>query len=107
MAICDRDAVIACAGVPKKDFIDRALSDKLEELVEERTLFAAEESNEEVQLTESGIGAVSCMMPIIAEGDIAGCVVSLKRVDGEMPTRDSEIKLIRTAAGFLGRQLES
>lgn len=107
VAICDRDAVIACAGVPKKDFIDRTLSDKLEELVEERTLFAAEDLNEEVQLTESGVGAVSCMMPIIAEGDIAGCVVSLKRADGEMPTRDSEIKLIRTAAGFLGRQLES
>ena len=106
VAICDRDAVIACAGIPKKDFADKALSKELEELVDERSLFT-DDSGTEVMLTESGIGSVSCMMPIISEGDIAGCVVSVKKSDGDTPSRDVEIKLIQTAAGFLGRQLES
>ena len=106
VAICDRDAVIACAGIPKKDFADKALSKELEELVDERSLFT-DDNGTEVMLTESGIGSVSCMMPIISEGDIAGCVVSVKKSDGDTPSRDVEIKLIQTAAGFLGRQLES
>lgn len=106
VAICDRDAVIACAGIPKKDFADKSLSPELEELVEERSLFCAD-ADSEVMLTDSGLGSVSCMMPIIAEGDIAGCVVSVKKTDGESIARNIEVKLIQTAAGFLGRQLES
>jgi hypothetical protein len=50
-------------------------------------------------------------MPIISEGDIIGCVVSVQPYDesraGNAPTGDVEVKLIQTAAGFLGRQLES
>ena len=106
VAICDRDAVIACAGIPKKDFADKGLSEELEALVDERSLFT-DDTGSEVTLTESGLGSVSCMMPIISEGDIAGCVVSVKKADGDSPSRDVEIKLIQTAAGFLGRQLES
>jgi hypothetical protein len=49
-------------------------------------------------------------MPIISEGDIVGCVVSAKPTDGDTTDRlafDIEAKLIQTAAGFLGRQLEA
>lgn len=106
VAICDRDAVIACAGIPKKDYNDKSLSAELEALVDERSLYTFDGTSE-VSLTESGAGTVSCMMPIISEGDIAGCVVSVRRSDGETLSRDIEIKLIQTAAGFLGRQLES
>jgi len=106
VAICDRDAVIACAGIPKKDFADKSLSHELEALVDERSLYT-DGNGSEVALTDSGLGNVSCMMPIISEGDIAGCVVSVKKSDGDVLARDVEIKLIQTAAGFLGRQLES
>jgi hypothetical protein len=49
-------------------------------------------------------------MPIICAGDIVDCVASV--TDSQSPTRDRpdtevEQKLILTAAGFLGRQLES
>ena len=48
-------------------------------------------------------------MPIFAEGDVIGCVASVGSTDGksEMLGTDTEVKLIQTAAGFLGRQLES
>ena len=106
VAICDRDAVIACAGVPKKEFSDRKLSADIEELIDERSLYV-HAGNEELHLTDHGSGAVSVMMPIITEGDITGAVVSLRRADGDVLSTDVEIKLIQTAAGFLGRQLES
>ena len=41
------------------------------------------------------------------EGDIIGCVASLVREDiRSREARDTEQKLIRTAASFLGKQLE-
>jgi hypothetical protein len=50
-------------------------------------------------------------MPIISEGDIVGCVASVidRSADTrrDVPTIEVESKLIQTAAGFLGRQLES
>ncbi len=106
VAICDRDAVIACAGVPKKDFSDKKLSADIEDLIDERSLYV-HAGGEELRLTDHGAGNVSVMMPIITEGDITGAVVSLRKTDGDSISQDVEIKLIQTAAGFLGRQLES
>ena len=50
-------------------------------------------------------------MPIVSEGDVVGCVVSLRESEGtkvrETMNGDLETKLVQTAAGFLGRQMES
>jgi hypothetical protein len=49
-------------------------------------------------------------MPIITEGDIIGCVASVRPAEGEKETlmnTELEIKLIQTAATFLGKQMES
>jgi hypothetical protein len=48
-------------------------------------------------------------MPIISEGDIIGSVASLisESDPASRRNKDTEIKLIRTAASFLGKQLES
>jgi hypothetical protein len=49
-------------------------------------------------------------MPIVSEGDVVGCVVSVKSAEGDSGDRlafDIEAKLIQTAAHFLGKQLES
>ena len=45
-------------------------------------------------------------MPIITEGDITGCVASVRTGESSVP-REMETKLIQTAAGFLGKQLEN
>ena len=54
---------------------------------------------------------MSCAMPIISEGDVVGCVASVtdhpEEPRREIPGSEVETKLILTAAGFLGRQLES
>ena len=41
-------------------------------------------------------------MPIVSEGDAIGSVVML----GQEPMEDSDKKLVITAAGFLGKQME-
>ena len=111
VVICDRDAVIACSGVPKKDYNDKALSKPLEEIIENRSLYSHKEGDEQLPvLADGGHYFVRCAMPIICAGDIVGCVASVgdsSQDSREHPDPEVEQKLILTAAGFLGRQLES
>ena len=104
--ITDSDGVIASAGVPKKEYADRKVSPELEKIMESRQLYVA--SAEAIPVLAGGGCSVSCAMPIIAEGDVIGCVVSVgAKEDGKnVPGRDVETKLIQTAANFLGRQME-
>ena len=111
VVICDRDAVIACAGVPRKDYTDKKLSDELEQVIESRSLYFHKDDSSKIPvLAEGGTHYVSCAMPIISEGDIVGCVASVtdgeREMRREIPAGEVESKLILTAAGFLGRQLE-
>ena len=46
------------------------------------------------------------LVPIICEGDAIGSVSILSR-DVRVKPGDTELKLVSTAAGFLGRQMES
>ena len=50
--------------------------------------------------------ALSCAMPIIAEGDVIGAVATILKENERNAPGDVEIKLIQTAAAFLGKQLE-
>lgn len=107
--ICDRDAVIACAGIPKKEYNDRKLSSEIEEIMEKRSLYSAL-PDKPVHITDGGDAVISCAMPIIAEGDVAGLVASIitsANGSSSAPEAEIESKLIQTAAGFLGRQLEA
>ncbi len=106
--ICDRDSVVASSGVSKKEYSDRRLSDELERAMEKRSLYLYRQG--EPKLFPTGDGGsyyVSCAMPIISEGDIVGCVASLSPADSDGSPEAVELKLIQTAASFLGRQLES
>ena len=67
------------------------------------------EGTEKIPAIGGGAHYIRCAMPILSEGDIVGCVVSLA-AEGkeEHPAHpEAETKLIQTAAGFLGKQLES
>ena len=107
--ICDRDAVIATAGISKKEYTDKPLSDELEKLIETRNLFVWREGDSMISPISTGTAHfVRCAMPILAEGDIVGCVVSLGNAEDKRSiSAEVETKLIQTAAGFLGRQLEN
>ena len=111
VAICDRDSVIACAGISKREYQEKSLSEAVEHMMEKRTFYANNGDTEPRSINrDGGAHTVSCAMPIISEGDVVGCVVSAKPLEGDGTDRlafDIEAKLIQTAAGFLGRQLET
>jgi AbrB family transcriptional regulator (stage V sporulation protein T) len=109
--ICDRDAVIAVSGASKRTYMDKKISDDLEEIIDARALYYNTQESPS-PITADGLGehTVSCAMPIICEGDIIGCVLSAYPNSGRESnpiSKDTEIKLIQTAAIFLAKQMEN
>lgn len=104
--ICDKDHVIAVAGVSKREFLERRVSPVLENYMESRKSYAAtEQTINDVQPIEGVENCASVIYPIIASGDVTGAVVMLTGDTIKVPT-GAEIKLAQSAAAFLGKQME-
>ena len=108
--ICDRDAVIAVGGVSKKEYMDKELDKALDSIMQQRGMYRyePEKSEEKIYPTEGGEQFISCAMPIVSDGDVIGCVVSLRDEKSDIGGNgEVEARLIATAASFLGKQMES
>ena len=101
--ITDRDAVVAVAGAPKKQWVDRPVVPVLEKSMESRKSMVLK--NEPGTEEEQWDFAVHVIAPIIAEGDPIGTVI-LGTTDPNRSLGELELKLCETAAGFLGKQME-
>ena len=104
--ICDRDSVVAAAGIPKKEVIERRVSQMLEDLMERRAVYSRTgASGENLLFPVEGIDkAALSAAAIIAAGDVCGAVVYLS--DGREKAGEAETKLVSAAANFLGKQME-
>ncbi len=107
VVVTDRDGVVASAGVPRREFSDKRISSGVEKLLEDRGLYRLKSGERRIGVTEDESNYyISCAMPIITEGDVTGCVISVVKDESERSGEELESKLIQTAAGFLSRQLE-
>lgn len=105
--ICDRDSVVAFAGVSKKECAEKKVSSDIEAIMENRALYCYAPGEKEQYIVDGNEKiALSCAMPIIAEGDVIGAVATVLKENERVAPSDVEIKLIQTAAVFLGKQLE-
>ena len=109
VVITDRDTVIACSGVPKKEYFEKRLSADLEKITENRSAYRYNSGDRKLAIIDDATGThfISCAVPIISDGDIIGAVVSaIPENASENPDPDIEFRLIQTAAAFLARQLQ-
>lgn len=104
-AVCDRDTVIACAGVPKKELIDKRISGGLTDIMDSRKLYAASPKLEIPFAEGDEMLCVSVAAPIVSEGDVLGCVVFAAKPGTTEPS-EVQVKLAVTVASFLGKQME-
>ena len=108
--ICDRDAVIAVSGASKREYMDKKISRDLEDIMDNRALYHRNQTIEDRYITDMGKEHfISCAAPIIAGGDVIGCVVSGSQsgvTNEEKVSAEVETKLMQTAAIFLGKQME-
>ncbi len=104
--ICDRDHVVAAAGVPKKEFLERRVSGQLEELMEQRRTHIAKAGDQHrVQPVEGIERYAAVAIPILAAVDVTGAVCLIMPESGAVPG-EGDVKLTQVAAAFLGRQME-
>ncbi len=103
--ISDRDHIISCAGIPKKEINERRVSPELEEIMDNRTNYVASANVPALKPYEGAVANACVAFPIIGGGDVSGSVVLLFKENGGFATQ-TEIKLAQVAASFLGKQME-
>ena len=104
--VCDREHVVAAAGVPRREYLERRVSPELEDCMQQRRGFTSARPAGTRLFPVEGVGrAAAIVCPIIAESDVTGAVVALAPESGPVPG-ETEEKLLRVAAGFLASQLE-
>lgn len=109
VCITDRDQIIATAGAPKKEFLGKEISRQLDEIIGERQFVCASKNDKKyvkIINEENEQFSSETISPIICEGDAIGAVVLLDK-NNNSKMGEVEKKLAISAAGFLGRQMES
>ncbi len=103
--ISDRDTIIAVAGTSKKDFMEKQISDIVEQSMENRKTIV-ENNQGQVSLIKDSIEKFSSFViaPIIAGGDPIGTVMFISKENNKMS--NLEQKMVETAASFLAKQME-
>ena len=105
--IADRDQFIAVSG-GYKGILGKSISKELEDKLNKReSVMAARGENNFLPIAQDVTDEFfyEAINPIICEGDVIGAVVLISGEEkGKMG--DVEQKLIQSAAGFLGRQME-
>ena len=106
-AVSDRDSIIALHGAPKRDLMDKPNSPELDDLMEKRKNYRFQPGDAPIRASRDndkyypGVAA-----PILSQGDLMGCVMLLMG-ENATPLQEADQRLAQTAAGFLGKQMES
>lgn len=106
--ITDRDVVVAVAGAPKKQWLEREVTPEIERAMNNRKSFVlpgTRDQRDERDDDERWHFTSAAVAPIIAEGDPIGAVLLASEEPG-VEMGQLELKLVETAAGFLARQME-
>lgn len=104
--ITDRDGIIAVSGAPRRDLVDKRLGERLEGVLEGRKIYQYQPGEPAMPVSdENGKFFVACAAPILAEGDVLGCVLFAGE-ESTLSAGETEYKLLQTVSGFLGRHME-
>lgn len=105
--ITDRDQFIAVSG-GMKNLLSKNISNELEDKIEKRQAVLSSRGERgfiAVAEDDGGEYVQEAICPIISEGDVIGSVILLNN-DSKKKMGEVEQKLIQSASGFLGRQME-
>lgn len=108
--ICDKDQIVSCSGVGRKELQDKAISPELEQVLAARQTYIYSRGMGRIcpitQGEEENAYTAQVITPILVEGESVGAVMLLSR-EGDVRMGETEVKVAETAAGFIGRQMES
>lgn len=106
--ITDHDQVVAASGSGSREYLGKEISRELEDVISSRELFCVNARDKGKIMVSSDQKESTCaqvIQPIICAGDVIGSVILIGKTDDDT-MGETEKKLVQTAAGFLGRQME-
>lgn len=101
--IADEDEIIAVAGTSKKPYMNKRVSEHVEEVMKSEQTYISNTPNEHPPM-EGMEFTGQVIAPILVDGDPAGAVILISREGRNVGSLEQ--KLVETAASFLGKQLE-
>ncbi len=102
MFITDRDNIISCPNLRKKEYLNKSISKYLEECIIKRTKIK-ENDRKKLYITEDSF--IECnyiISPIIANGDVIGLVILINNEK----LNENDKNIVDIASQFLGKNVE-
>ena len=107
VTITDRDTCLSVAGGGRRELTDKSISPALAQIMEGRQIYQHQPGQPALPVSDyTERYVISTAAPILAEGDVLGCVVFLCEQD-HLTVGETEYPLAQTIAGFLGRHMEA
>lgn len=107
--IGDRDKIISCNGISKKQYINKKLSSEVLDIMDSQNYYFASIKNETTIypiIEDDNATYLSQMMcPIIIEGEKEGIII-LTSTKSEMSFDNTHIVVLKAISKFLSKQLE-
>ena len=107
VCITDRYSYIAVSGLPRKDFLNRPVSQVVEKAMESReSLIINNTADHALYLEAEEVSRFihEAIVPIISEGETVGAVIVGTR-DRKAEMNESDLKYAETAALFMAKQV--
>ena len=98
-AVCDRDRIIATAGIPKKDLLDKPVSKQLDELMRRKKAFISS-GEDTVLAAEGGLRTANAAFPISCAGDLCGMFLLIKDEDAKPGETQEHLRLGKLCSSF-------
>ena len=105
--ISDTQRVIAVAGVPAKEYLNKDISESVINLLEDRTIWSTK-NEAPIKILEEDLKSKyvsQVIVPIISDGDVIGSVIIFS-LDSRNLISELEMKLAQTVAMILGKNIE-
>ena len=108
--ISDRDAVVSSAGAGKKDYVEKGLSQDVDQILQGRQIVTLNLSEGARMVPVTGDDrpenyCAQIVAPILADGEIVGGLMLLSKGSGIQMT-EVDRKVCETTANIIGRQME-
>lgn len=108
--ICDRDAVVSSSGAAKREYVEKAISSEVDQILQNRQIAVMNLADgvRLIPLTADDrpeTYTAQIVTPILADGEIIGGLILLSRESGTSMT-DVDRKVAETTANIVGKQME-
>lgn len=108
--ISDRDAVVSSSGAAKREYVEKALSGEVDQILQNRQVVVLNQSAGAKMLPVTSDDraesyTAQIIAPILADGEIIGGLMLLSRESGASMT-DVDRKVAETTANIVGKQME-